>query len=226
MAALLVAMSVMAVMLSVALPAWSHMIRREKEEEMMFRADQYARAINMYQRIHPGVDPTVDVLIKERFLRKKFKDPLSPDGEFQLLYRQQRPITPPSRATSAGPGQIGGDCNPSTGRAADGATGASFGPGPSAGICGVTSKNPGQSIRQYKGKTRYNEWQFTGMEYVPHGRGAAGPGGGPPGPPGPPQRGDGRGNDGRGRNPGAFQSGTAPGRGGAPPTPFAPTPPR
>ena len=79
MAALLVAMSVMAVMLSVALPSWSHMIRREKEEEMIFRADQYARAINMYQRIHPGVDPTVDVLIKERFLRKKFKDPLSPE---------------------------------------------------------------------------------------------------------------------------------------------------
>ena len=48
MAALLVAIAVMGVMLSVALPTWSHMIRREKEEELIFRGNQYARAINLY----------------------------------------------------------------------------------------------------------------------------------------------------------------------------------
>ena len=47
MAGLLVAMSVMAVLLSVALPAWSHMIRRGREEELIFRGSQYARAINL-----------------------------------------------------------------------------------------------------------------------------------------------------------------------------------
>ena len=50
MAALLVALAVMAVVLSVAMPTWSHMIRREKEEELIFRGTQYARAINQYQR--------------------------------------------------------------------------------------------------------------------------------------------------------------------------------
>src|SRR5688572_23954213 len=49
MAALLVAMSVMAVLMSVAMPTWSHMIRREKEEELIFRGNQYARAIGQYQ---------------------------------------------------------------------------------------------------------------------------------------------------------------------------------
>ena len=158
MAALLVGLSVMAIVLSVAMPAWSHMIRREKEEELVFRGMQYARAINQYQRKFANASPaSLDVLIEQRMLRKKFRDPLSPnkDGEFQLLYLE-------SQAATANPSQ------PSRG------SGASFGSvttqtaGPSrsgrGAIVGVTSKNTGQSIRVYKGKNRYNEWQFTGME--------------------------------------------------------------
>ena len=89
MAALLVAMSVMAIMLSAAMPVWSNMIRRDKEEELIFRGTQYARAINQYQRKFASASPpSLDVLIEQRMLRKKFRDPLSPnkDGEFQLLY--------------------------------------------------------------------------------------------------------------------------------------------
>ena len=48
MAALLVGMAVMAIMLTVAMPTWSQMIRRDKEEELVFRGNQYARAINLY----------------------------------------------------------------------------------------------------------------------------------------------------------------------------------
>ena len=93
MAALLVGLSVMAIMMSVAMPTWSHMIRREKEEELIFRGTQYARAINQYQRKFANASPaSLDVLIEQRLLRKKFQDPLSPnkDGEFQLLYLQNQ----------------------------------------------------------------------------------------------------------------------------------------
>ena len=79
----------MAVVLSVAMPTWSHMIRRDKEEELVFRGTQYARAINQYQRKFANASPaTLDVLIEQHLLRKKFRDPLSPnkDGEFQMLY--------------------------------------------------------------------------------------------------------------------------------------------
>ena len=89
MAALLVGLAVMAVFLSVAMPTWSHMIRRDKEEELVFRGTQYARAINQYQRKFANASPaTLDVLIEQHLLRKKFQDPLSPnkDGEFQMLY--------------------------------------------------------------------------------------------------------------------------------------------
>ena len=157
MAALLVGLSVMAVVLSVAMPTWSHMIRREKEEELVFRGMQYARAINQYQRKFANASPaSLDVLIEQRMLRKKFRDPLSPnkDGEFQLLYLES-------------PAAMGGPSQPSRGRGSPGsvATGSTAPSSSGRGaIVGVTSKNTGQSIRVYKGKNRYSEWQFTGME--------------------------------------------------------------
>src|SRR5207249_3417897 len=40
MAALLVALSVMAVLMSVAMPVWKQVARREKEEELIFRGQQ------------------------------------------------------------------------------------------------------------------------------------------------------------------------------------------
>ncbi len=45
MAALLVALSVMAVLMTAVMPVWHHMAQREREEEWVFRGRQYARAI-------------------------------------------------------------------------------------------------------------------------------------------------------------------------------------
>ena len=50
MAALLVAMSVMAVFMTIALPVWNTQAQREKEAELVFRGEQYARAVMLYQR--------------------------------------------------------------------------------------------------------------------------------------------------------------------------------
>ena len=189
MAALLVAIAVMGIMLSVALPTWSHMIRREKEEELIFRGNQYARAINLYgRRTTSPVVPSIDMLIEQRLLRKKYKDPLSPnkDGEFQLLYAQDQ--NAPGRGSGSPPGSQpgsppGSPNPPARGAGARGAgmSGSAF-PSTSGSIIGVASKNTGESIRIYKGKQRYNEWQFTGVELssTPGGGGQ----GGPPGMPG------------------------------------------
>ena len=85
MVALLVALSVMGIMLSVALPAWNTRARREKETELIWRGQQYARAIAMYQRKYANTPPpSIDVLIAERFLRKKYVDPITND-EFELI---------------------------------------------------------------------------------------------------------------------------------------------
>src|SRR4029078_12862710 len=85
MAALLVAMSVMAVLMTVALPVWNTAAKREKEAELVFRGEQYARAIALYQRkFANALPPSLDVLLNDRYLRKKYKDPIT-GKDFQLL---------------------------------------------------------------------------------------------------------------------------------------------
>lgn len=190
MAALLVGLAVMAIVMSVAMPTWSHMIRREKEEELVFRGNQYARAINQYQRKFANASPaSLDVLLEQRLLRKKFRDPLSPnkDGEFQMLYLNNQGTS--GRGAGMGPGAGAGT-----------QAGTTLSTTPSGGIVGVASKNTGTSIRIYKGKQKYNEWQFVGMEQSQQ----AGPPGGAGGRAGP-LRG--------GRQGGGRESGV--GRGGA-----------
>src|SRR2546430_3712369 len=90
MAALLVGMSIMAVFLSMALPAWKTLSQREKEEELVFRGQQYARAIVLFQRKYANTfPPNLDILLNEHYLRKKYKDPINND-DFQLIYANQQ----------------------------------------------------------------------------------------------------------------------------------------
>ena len=85
MAALLVGLSVMAVLMSMAMPVWSTAAKRAREDELVFRGEQYARAIGMYQRKYANaLPPSLDVLVNERFLRRKYLDPIT-GGEFQAL---------------------------------------------------------------------------------------------------------------------------------------------
>ena len=183
MAALLVSLAVIGVILGVAMPVWRTVVQREKEEELIFRGRQYARAIQLFQRKYANAyPPNVDVLVEQRFLRKKYKDPVSKDGEFQLLYQAalaQRP--------GGGGGQAGApQANPGGPGQRGAAAGSSFGSqvaGPQGGVVGVASKNKSKSIRVYDGRTSYSEWQFV---WVPA---AANPRTGPAGSVGPGQRG-------------------------------------
>ena len=85
MAALLVAISIIAIAVSTALPVFTTVVRREKEAELVFRGEQYARAIGMFQRRYGNaLPPDVDTLIRDRFLRKKYKDPIT-DDEFTVV---------------------------------------------------------------------------------------------------------------------------------------------
>jgi len=83
MVVLIVGLSIMAVLMTAAMPVWKHMAQREKEAELVFRGEQYARAIGLFQRKNgPGtLPPSFDLLVEQRFLRKKFKDPIT-DDEF------------------------------------------------------------------------------------------------------------------------------------------------
>lgn len=159
MAALLVGMSVMAVLMSALLPVWSHMATREKEEELIFRGKQYARAIGLFQRKYANTaPPSIDVLVEQRFLRKKYKDPITND-DFQPLYANQQALLPGQGGQVAQrPGQSATQSNPVQQAPAGGV--GSGGITPQGGVIGVTSKSKEASIKQYNGRSRYNEWSF------------------------------------------------------------------
>lgn len=163
MAALLVAMSVMAVLMSALLPVWTHMATREKEEELIFRGNQYARAIGLFQRKFANTaPPSVDVLVDQRFLRKKYKDPITND-DFQLLYANSQMALPGQGAQVAQrPGQSATQGNPVQTPA--GANPQAGGFGPQGGLIGVTSKSKEASIKLYNGRSRYNEWAFVYLQ--------------------------------------------------------------
>ena len=85
MAALLVGLSVMSVMMAAAMPVWSHATRREREEELIWRGEQYRRAIMLFQRKYANTfPPNLDILVEQKFLRKKYKDPITGE-DFQII---------------------------------------------------------------------------------------------------------------------------------------------
>ena len=214
MAVLLVGIAMMGIMLSVAMPVWNQMIKREKEEELIFRGNQYARAVGLYQRkIGGAFPPSLDVLVQQKFLRKKYKDPMVEGGEFQLV---------PAGTLQAG--QVGSSFSTtgsgSTGQSqsrtgtqgtAQGRSATQFGTQTVVtAIAGVVSKSTEKSIKLYNGKDHYNEWLF--LYSAPAGRG-----GGVPTP-------GGQGGRGRGGQQGPGPGGRGPGGSGPqfPPPQFPP----
>lgn len=188
MAALLIGMSVAAVLMTAVMPVWKQMAQREKEAELVFRGEQYARAIGLYQkRSGPGVlPPNLDVLVEGRFLRKKFTDPVTGEDFDLLSPAQAAGGTSPTAAAGRG-GQVQGrGTPPGSGTVAGVAPG---GRGAVGGIVGVASKSKEASLRVYNGRTHYNEWQFVYIAQAPAPN-AQGQPGGRGGAGGTPQRGN------------------------------------
>lgn len=202
MAALLVSLAVMGVLMSVAMPVWRHDAQREKEAELVWRAGQIVRAVELYRKRVVGAQPTsLDQLVQMKVLRKKYKDPMTKDGEWRYLTAQEmsgmpiiggapgqlgpdgRPLPQPrgsdSRFGQSGMGQSGtsqsGMSQPGGSSQSPGSEGRSgFGSGsdrpstfgaPREGqtgpFSGVASKSKANSIRVFKGRTRYDQWIVT-----------------------------------------------------------------
>lgn len=196
MAALLVSVAILAILMSVALPAWRHQAQREREIEFIFRAEQWVRGIAQFQRRYgPGVYPqSLEQLVRERFVRKHWKDPLTGEDFVPLRLGQQTA----GRGGGPGGGQLQG----------------------TGGIVGVTSKSTAPSIIEYKGATRHDQFQFNSPNIGaagPGGPGAGGPGIGGPGTGGRGGPGTGgRGIPGVGGDTPGGRGGTTGGRGGTP----------
>jgi type II secretory pathway pseudopilin PulG len=193
MAALLAVLAIWGVIWLMAVPVWKQAVQREKEEELIWRAGQYARAVALYQRKYANAfPPNVDVLMREKLLRKKYKDPIT-KGDFRYLSPVELQTMPGLTTTSPTPGlgrQGRGDGrptgfgapgptppqDPTTGSGPGGRPGGlsqptGLGPnaGPTGGIAAAVSKSTAASIKVFKNRRQYNQWIVTVQDVMPRG---------------------------------------------------------
>ena len=87
---LMVLLTVLNIMIAASLPSWSSVIRREKEEELIFRGLQYAEAIRLFKNRFERDPVRLEELIEvqPRMIRKLWKDPMTEDGKWAMIPAQ------------------------------------------------------------------------------------------------------------------------------------------
>jgi len=160
---LIVAITVLNIAVAAMLPLWSTAIKREKEEELIFRGLQYAEAIRLYHRRFNSYPVKLEQLIevKPRCIRQLWKDPMTDDGKWALIFQNgpEGPLHPQQPGGGNTPQPPEGENTDPEGRP-------QFGPkkgetvevGP---IVGVHSRSGKKSMLVFFGHERYDEWAFT-----------------------------------------------------------------
>jgi type II secretory pathway pseudopilin PulG len=160
---LLFVITAMAIGLMVAVPVWQTQIQREKEAELIFRGNQYVEAVRVFQIKKPGTFPrSLDELIEEKCIRRLYKDPMNPDGTWNIILLaagpapggKQRGSQSPARPPAQGRGQALSvqrvlvapqSALPSIRNAQ---------------ILGVVSSSTQKSFRIYHSEESYDRWLF------------------------------------------------------------------
>lgn len=176
LATLAIAVTVLSLVVAMALPVWSQAIQREKEEELIARGLQIAEAIRVFRGRFGRLPVRLEELteVKPRTLRQLWKDPMTEDGKWGLLFEgipqqqvggpnNQRPggqplggpqdLPPPSDDASGGTDPVADPFAQNTGLSGEQVT---IGP-----IQGVYSKSKKESIKVFFDKTSYDQWHFT-----------------------------------------------------------------
>lgn len=136
--AAIIAVNIFAVLLFKARDMWETVMQRDLELELLFRARQYANAIEFYQKKNANIPiKKLETLVEKKFLRKLYPDPMSDSGVWDLVLRDGRPgkkglLVVPEEMLEQYIGQ--------------------------AVIVGVCSTSPEDGFREYRKKKKYNEW--------------------------------------------------------------------
>jgi type II secretory pathway pseudopilin PulG len=157
---LMIAVTVMMILVGAALPAWSNAVKRDKEEELIFRGLQYAEALRVFQQRFGRLPSTLDELVKAepRSIRQLWPDPMTGKPDWVLI-RTNAPVgaqggNPP---TGEDPGDDGRDPEAEPGALGGGIDGGA-GMGP---IRGVRSRSREPALKTFLDKNRHDEWLFT-----------------------------------------------------------------
>jgi len=166
---LLFVVTAMGIGLLVAVPVWQTQIQREREQELIFRGKQYVEAVRVFQIKKPGTFPkTLEDLVEEKCLRRPFRDPMNPDGDWNIiLLPEGGPGGAIRRGPDGNPIQTGGGTRRGRGQG-QGFAVQSILVAPksalssirNAQILGVVSSSTKKSFRTYNDEESYDRWLF------------------------------------------------------------------
>ena len=87
---LMMMITLLLISFAAALPSVTMEAQREREEELIFRGNEYVRAIALYHSRFARYPTTVDELLKKtngiRFLRRAYKDPMTKSGKWRFIH--------------------------------------------------------------------------------------------------------------------------------------------
>ena len=175
--AVLFALTLAIIAMAATAPRLATQIKRQREQELIERGNQYKRAIQLYYRKFGRYPMSLEQLENTneiRFLRRRYPDPITGQDEWRIIrLGQAKPKKIPGYmkgAQSAGepaanlanpqsqsqPGTTAGagpSAQPATAGGASGTAGAP--------IVGVASTSKKESLIEFEGQTHYNDWEFT-----------------------------------------------------------------
>jgi len=175
---LMMAATILLITLTAALPSIYQEGQREREEELLFRGNEYARAIALFNRQFRRYPVSVEELLSTsgmRFLRRPYTDPMTRDGKWRFIHVGPGGAILDSRTMgSSRQGQSGQrqSQRSSMFSQGSGSRSAFFSDSDQpvgSSIVGVASKSKKESIRIWNGHTRYEDWEFLGTSFTPYG---------------------------------------------------------
>jgi type II secretory pathway pseudopilin PulG len=152
---LVVAITVMNILVAAAIPLWRTAIRREKEEELIFRGIQYAEAIRVFHQRNGRLPVRLAELVEThpRCIRQLWVDPITGKNDWVPI-RVGLPGGEGQPAPPEGQPQVDDEGRPVPPGTPDGSVGLGA-------IRGVRSRSKEKSIKTLFGQQQYDQWQFT-----------------------------------------------------------------
>jgi len=184
-------MTLMIIAMSIEIPRIAQQVKREKEEELVRRGKAYAMAVKRFYHktgTYPNSIQQLENTNNLRFLRKRYKDPITGEDEWHLVHVGEAQVKIPPPTGLPGSGLSGTGLTPSamgtptpapvapSGQAGLATPGQSAnsgqlgtlntnGPGNGqvvggGGIMGVASNSKAEGIKEFNESSHYNEWLF------------------------------------------------------------------
>ncbi|HET8892418.1 MAG TPA: hypothetical protein VFQ41_26215 [Candidatus Angelobacter sp.] len=109
--AVMLAVTLILVAMSIELPRIAQQIKREKEEELVHRGKDYATAVKRFVHKNGGRYPLSVEQLEDtnhiRFLRKKYKDPMTGEADWKMVHAGEAQINIPApKPGLSGPGGV------------------------------------------------------------------------------------------------------------------------